>query len=105
MGLMRFHFCAWLCRANASSPVFAVGAHTVRPLSGLEPAPTERPESLPYFVGAAHWAARKPSPLEGEGGWPLGQTDEGALVARIPPPKLRAASRSPVGAGALTRPT
>ena len=104
MELVRFRFCACRFRTNVPGLFSAVGAHSVRPLSGLEPAPTERPESLPYFVGAAHWAARKPSPLEGEGAWPLGQTDEGALVARIPPPKLRAASRSPVGAGVLTRP-
>ena len=28
-----------------------------RPRAGLGQAPTERPESFPYFVGAAHWAA------------------------------------------------
>ena len=56
-------------------------------------------------------AARKPFPSKGEssrrdkrGRGPEGP-DEGALVARIPPPKLRAASRSSVGAGVLTRPT
>ena len=42
--LVRFHLCAWVCRANGGSP---------------NPAPP------------------KPSP-RGEGGWPPGQTDEGA---------------------------
>ena len=76
---MRFRSCAWLCRANDPGPFSAVGTTLA--------------------------VARKPSPSKREGGWPLGQTDEGALVARIPPPKLRAASRSPVGAGENTRPT
>ena len=40
-------------------PVPAVGAAFGRPRAGLGPAPTERPESFPYFVGAAHWAARE----------------------------------------------
>ncbi len=44
LSLVRFRFCAWLCRTNASGP-----------------SPT---------VGAALAAARKPSPLKGEGGWP-----------------------------------
>ena len=44
LSLVRFHDCAWLCRTNASGP-----------------SPT---------VGAALAAARKPSPLKGEGGWP-----------------------------------
>ena len=69
--LVRFRSCAWLCRVNDPGPFSAVGAHSVRPLSGLEPAPTERPESFPYFVGAAHWAARQPSPSKGEGRFPL----------------------------------
>ena len=29
--LVRFRFGAWLCRANVSGPVSAVGAHIVRP--------------------------------------------------------------------------
>ena len=40
-------------------PVPAVGAAFGRPRAGLGPAPTERPESFPYFVGAAHGAARE----------------------------------------------
>ena len=38
-----------------------VGAAFGRPRAGLGPAPAEGPEN---FVGAAHWAARKPSPRE-----------------------------------------
>ena len=29
--LVRFHYCAWLCRANAPGAFTAVGAHIVRP--------------------------------------------------------------------------
>ena len=43
-------------RTNAPGPFSAVGAHSVRPRAGLGPAPTG-----PYFVGAAHWAARNTS--------------------------------------------
>ena len=58
LGLMRFRFCAWVCRTNAPRPLSAVGAAFGRPRAGLGPAPTERTERSPPFVGAAHWAAR-----------------------------------------------
>ena len=58
LGLMRFRFCAWVCRTNAPRPILAVGAAFGRPRAGLGPAPTKRTERSPYFVGAAHWAAR-----------------------------------------------
>ena len=58
LGLMRFRFCAWVCRTNAPRPLSAVGAAFGRPRAGLGPAPTKRTERSSYFVGAAHWAAR-----------------------------------------------
>ena len=54
--LVRFRFCACRFRTNVPRLFSAVGAHSVRPRAGLGPAPTG-----PYFVGAAHWAARNTS--------------------------------------------
>ena len=76
--LVRFHFCAWVCRANAP------GAYTVGPVWDR---PLRRRETV--FVirrrGGSQTRPLKPSPFQGEGGWPLGQTDEGDFLARTPP--------------------
>ena len=77
MPLVRFHFCAWVCRANAP------GAYTVGPVWDR---PLRRRETV--FVirrrGGSQTRPLKPSPFQGEGGWPLGQTDEGDFLARGP---------------------
>ena len=54
MELPRPHSCAWLCRINVPGSFSAVGAGAL----------TRPPWQFPrLFVGAAHWAAREPSPL------------------------------------------
>ena len=75
---MRFHNCAWVCRANA------FGANPGGPVWDR---PLRRRETV--FVirrrGGSQTRPLKPSPFQGEGGWPLGQTDEGDFLARTPP--------------------
>ena len=75
LSLVRFRFCAWLCRTNASGP-----------------SPT---------VGAALAAARKPSPLKGEGGWPKARrmrvlSRKVALRARESPSRYPSPLKSPL---------
>ena len=75
---MRFHNCAWVFSANAP------GANPGGPVWDR---PLRRRETV--FVirrrGGSQTRPLKPSPFQGEGGWPLGQTDEGDFLARTPP--------------------
>ena len=75
---MRFHNCAWVFSANAP------GANPGGPVWDR---PLRRRETV--FVirrrDGSQTRPLKPSPFQGEGGWPLGQTDEGDFLARTPP--------------------
>ena len=65
LSLVRFRFCAWLCRTNASGPSPTVGAALA---AARKPSPLKGEGGWPKARRMT--AARKPSPLKGEGGWP-----------------------------------
>ena len=75
---VRFHNCAW---------VFSAIAPGANPGGPVWDRPLRRRETV--FVirrrGGSQTRPLKPSPFQGEGGWPLGQTDEGDFLARTPP--------------------